>query len=59
MIDFRRAFYIECDKIVRNSHPLELKVLELSPNVRNDLRAKIAYFFGRIPEEDKIALGEI
>ena len=55
MIDFKNIYKISCDKIISpEKSPLESKCLQLSIQTRSELRDKIAYYFGRIPEEDKI-----
>lgn len=53
MIDFRNVYKINCDKIKKPEKvPIESKVLELSIQSRADLREKLSYYYGRIPEED-------
>ncbi len=51
MIDFKQCYKIRCDNInkIRN-----LKVLELTIQARNELRDKIAYYYGRKPKEDEV-----
>jgi hypothetical protein len=54
-IDFRNIHKVNCDRIVTNSEsPLELKCFQLSKDTRSELREKLAYYFARVPEEDKI-----
>ena len=53
MIDFRNTYKLDCEKIVSpKDAPLEAKVLELSIEARADLRNKIAFYYGRTPQED-------
>lgn len=55
MIDFRRICRIECNKIVKpDQAPLETKVLQISIETRRELRDKLAWYFGRVPEEDMV-----
>lgn len=55
MIDFRNTFKVYCDKIISNENsPIELKCLQLSIDTRKELREKLASYYSRIPEEDKI-----
>jgi len=55
MIDFRRICRIECNKIVKpDQAPLETKVLQISIETRREFREKLASYFGRTPEEDKL-----
>jgi hypothetical protein len=55
MIDFRRICRIECNKIEKSEQaPLGTKVLQISIETRGELRDKLAYYFGRTPEEDKL-----
>jgi hypothetical protein len=55
MINFRNIFKVNCDKVVApKNFPMESKVRELSIETRGLLRNKIAYYYGRVPEEDKI-----
>ena len=52
MIDFKEAFTITSKKIKRgNTYP---KVLQLTIPSRGELRNKLAYFYSRIPDEDKV-----
>jgi len=55
LIDFRNVYKINCNKISSPENaPLESKCLQLSIQARSELRDKISYYFGRVPEEDKI-----
>lgn len=55
MIDFRNIYKINCEKIVDPKNaPLESKCLQLSIQARSELRDKVAFYYARIPEEDKI-----
>ncbi len=51
MIDFKEAFTITSKLIQRGmTYP---KTLQLTIQARDELRNKLAYYFSRIPEEDK------
>jgi len=55
MLDFRRIYRVECEKVANPKQaPLETKILELSVVTRGELRDKLADYFGRIPDEDRI-----
>lgn len=55
MLDFRKIYRIECDEVVDPKQaPLDTKILELSIPTRGELRDKVAWYFGRVPEEDEI-----
>lgn len=55
MIDFRNIYKLNCDAINGPLQaPLETKCLQLSVKTRDELRAKIAYYFGNPPAEDQI-----
>ncbi|KPL02031.1 MAG: hypothetical protein AMJ73_09365 [candidate division Zixibacteria bacterium SM1_73] len=55
MIDFRNTCKLNCEKIVTPKNaPLESNCLQLTTEARSELRDKIAYYYGRIPEEDEI-----
>ena len=55
MIDFKTVFRLECDFINRPAKaPPGTKLLELAIPARRDLRAKLAQFFARVPEEDLV-----
>ena len=55
MIDFRNTYKLNYEKInPPKDAPLESKCLQLSIQARSELRDKIAWYYGRVPEEDKI-----
>lgn len=54
MIDFRSTFKVSCDDITRDKQPMHLKALELSIGARDTLRNKVAKYFSRVPDEDRI-----
>ena len=55
MVDFRQTFTVRCEKVTRQSTPFEnVKLLQLSIEARKELRNKMAAYFSRIPEEDKV-----
>ena len=55
MIDFRNTYKLNYEKIkTPEDAPLESKCLQLSIQARYELRDKIAWYYGRVPEEDKI-----
>ena len=57
MIDVANTYKMNCDKIIRNQPaPANVKCLQLSVQTRQELRDKVAYYYGRIPEEDKVLL---
>lgn len=58
MIDFRKTFFVKCDKIRRDQKdiPIEVKLLELSVETRETLRNKLSHFYGRRPPEDEAYL---
>lgn len=48
MIDFRSIYKVDCEKIeTPDKVPIEAKCLQLSETTREDLRAKIAYYYTR------------
>ena len=54
MIDFRNTFKVSCSKIKDPKNvPIEAKCLQLTIEARADLRDKISFYYGRIPNEDK------
>ncbi|NLX06906.1 MAG: hypothetical protein GXY33_17350 [Phycisphaerae bacterium] len=58
MIDFRRAYRVECDKVIgANDVPIAAKLLQVSVAVREELRRKLAKYFSRRPKEDEVQLG--
>lgn len=55
MLDFRRIYRIECDKVANAKQaPLEPKLLQISIETRGELRDKLAWYFGRTPKEDML-----
>ena len=55
MIDFRNVYRLNCGKITRQNPILTgSKRLQLSVQTRKELRDKIAHYYGRTPEEDKL-----
>ena len=55
MIDFRNTFKVSCEKIITpKDAPLESKLLQLSIQSRSELRDKLAYYYGKVPEEDML-----
>jgi hypothetical protein len=55
MVDFRQSFTVRCEKVSNNSTPFEdVKLLQLSIEARGWLRNKLAAFFSRTPEEDRV-----
>lgn len=60
MMDFRKTYTIKCDLIKRpeetreDSIILQTKCLQLSIQARSELRDKLAYYFARVPKEDKV-----
>ena len=51
-INFKKTFFVECDDIKENgivkSSVYDTKILELSDEIREELRQKIAFYFTRI-----------
>ncbi|MDD4980790.1 MAG: hypothetical protein PHC54_05965 [Candidatus Omnitrophica bacterium] len=59
MIDFRDNFKVNCEALKGDKGTLsDIKLLQLSANARKELRDKIADFYGRTPNEDKVLLVE-
>lgn len=59
MIDFRHVFRLTCGAInTPTDAPVGSKLLELSIDARSELRAKIAHFYQRVPDEDLAELEE-
>ncbi len=57
MIDFLRTYKVNSEIIVKGgTAPASTKYLQLTPTARQELRDKIAYFYGRVPDEDRILL---
>lgn len=55
MVDFKNIYKINCGKIISAENaPLDAKYLQLSIQTRSELRDKIAYYYARIPKEDRI-----
>lgn len=61
MIDFRNIYTVKCDMIKRaekmgpeEAAIVDSKCLQLSDATREELRNKIAYYFGRVPDEDLV-----
>jgi hypothetical protein len=55
MINFRDIYKLRCDRInTPEDAPLDSKVLELSIEIRSELREKVAAYYGRPPKEDKV-----
>jgi hypothetical protein len=55
MIDFRQMHRVESKSVVNTRDvPLHARLLQLSVEVRSELRDKLSYYFGRIPVEDQI-----
>jgi hypothetical protein len=61
MIDFRNIYTVKCDMIKRADRMgmgeaaiVNSKCLQLSEDTREELRNKIAYYFGRVPDEDLV-----
>ena len=53
MIDFKEAFTIKSNKIIKNMrYP---KILQLTIESREELRCKIGEYFSRVPVEDQVA----
>ncbi|MFW9968741.1 MAG: hypothetical protein ACFFDF_00985 [Candidatus Odinarchaeota archaeon] len=63
MIDFTRSYHINCSNIKKEGkikgNLLDSKVLQLSIESREQLRNKIAFYYYRIPEEDKIEVSKL
>lgn len=58
MIDFKSIYHVECEKISKPDKELDEKVsrskiLQLSIKTRNELRDKMAFYFGNPPDEDR------
>lgn len=55
LIDFRNTHKLSCNEIITaEKAPLELKVLELSVETRQELRDKVSSYYAAVPEEDEI-----
>ena len=56
-IDFRKSFRVSCQKIKNaKESPIEVKILQLSVNTREELRNKISTYYSRAPREDLVLL---
>lgn len=58
MIDFKNIYHVKCDKISKPDKVLDEKVsksriLQLSTPTRNELRDKMAFYYGNPPDEDR------
>jgi len=58
MIDFKNIYHVKCKKISKPDKELDTKVskskiLQLSIKTRNELRDKMAFYFGNPPDEDR------
>jgi hypothetical protein len=59
LLEFGSAVRVDCKHVVRNKAvPSGVKVLELTVETRNSLRAKLVNYFGRIPDEDTVAMAQ-
>jgi len=57
MIDFKNIVKVNCDRIVSASDsPSECRLLELTVEVREELRAKLGWYYSRRPQEDQVLL---
>lgn len=57
MIDIANTYRMNYDKINRYTPvPANVKRLQLSAQTRQELRDKVAYYYGRVPDEDKVLL---
>lgn len=55
MIDFKNLYKVYCDKIISPTNsPLESKYLQLSIEIRAELRDKFVFYYSRVPEEDQL-----
>lgn len=55
MVDFRNTYKLNCEKIITpQESPLDSKCLQLSTEARSELQDKIAFYYTRIPVEDRI-----
>lgn len=59
-VDFKKIFRVDCSQIDKDHDaPAGVKLLQLTEPVRAEMRDKLAYFFGRIPDEDLAALAPL
>jgi len=61
MINFKNIFHVNCEKVVDSRKTIDESVLasivlQLSITSRNELRDKMADYFEKAPEEDRIDL---
>lgn len=57
LVNFKKIFRVDCSQIDRDHDaPAGVKLLQLTDDVRGQLRDKLAYFFGRVPDEDLMTL---
>lgn len=58
MVDFKNIVKINCDRIVSPSNsPTECRSLELNVETRDELRAKLGWYYSRPTKEDQVLLG--
>lgn len=58
MVDFKSVYRVDCKLINRGAKaPSGLKLLQLTAYTREQLRDKVAYYFGRTADEDRAILG--
>jgi hypothetical protein len=54
IVDFRNSYKVVCPEVVRDQGITSApKVLQLSVDIRHELRCKLSQYFGRVPDEDK------
>lgn len=57
MIDFQHCFRVECPQIQSpEKSPLEVKLLQLTVETRQELRDKVSWYYSRLPQEDQVLL---
>ncbi|MBA7694926.1 hypothetical protein ES703_103541 [subsurface metagenome] len=55
MVNFKNLYKVHCDKIITpQNSPLESKHLQLSVDIREELRVKLARYYSRVPQEDQL-----
>ena len=59
MIDFKNIYHVNCDKIFPPEKAIDAKVfrskvLQLAIRTRNEMRDKMAFYYGYPPIEDRI-----
>jgi hypothetical protein len=53
LVDFKSIFRVQCQQIGRGvCAPRGTKILQLTKETRRELREKLSFYFGRLPEED-------